>query len=184
MRVYGLAFCAQHGENAKLGALLEAYHEAGYFFDRFRNPHTPDLNEIVERELLAAVDRMRSEGPSDEDYYRALRRAYPNPPEKVRAGVLRWEEDTDHMREVPPSEYLLDTLMTMHKLLRLAFKDGECWMVEVLELERQSVAAQCAYALRDRSGTRPGRAIVQALRNFGRGSYSWCGPRPLVLVGF
>ena len=71
------------------------------------------------------------------------------------AGVLRWEEDTDHMREVPPSEYLLDTLMTMHKLLRLAFKDGECWMVEVLELERQSVAAQCAYALRDRSGTRP-----------------------------
>ncbi len=158
-RVYGLAFCELHGEEVRAGALLEAYHEAAYFFDRFRNPHTPDFNEVVERELVAAVGRMRGEGPSDEDYQDALRRAYPDVPEKVRAGVLRWEEDTDHAREAGPVDCLLDTLMTMHKLLRLAYEDGESWLVEVLEYEREAVAAQADYALRDRhqerSGLRP-----------------------------
>jgi len=139
MRVYGLAFCAQHGEEAKLGALLEVYHDAGYFFDRFRNPHTPDFNEVIERELLAAVDRMRGEGPNDEDYQQALRRAYPEVPEKVRAGVVRWERDAYHAGEVGPADCLLDTLMTMHKLLRLAFEDGETWLVEVLELSTSNL---------------------------------------------
>jgi hypothetical protein len=155
MRVYGINFCEEHGREVRAGALMEVYHDAAYFFDRFRNPHTPDFNEIVERELLAAVDRMRGEGPSDQDYQDALRRAYPDVPEKVRAGVETWEEDTDDGHELPPEDCLLDTLMTMHKVLRLAFEDGESWLVEVLELERESVAAQAAYAMRDRSGTRP-----------------------------
>ncbi len=154
MRVYGLNFCAQHGEEAKLGALLEAYHDAGYFFDRFRNPHTPDFNEVIERELSAAVDRMHEEGPSDCDYQDALRRAYPDVPEKVRTGVETWEEDTDEGHEMGPADCLLDTLMTMHKLLRLAYEDQEGWLVEILELERESVAAQAAFALRDQHGLR------------------------------
>lgn len=155
MRAYGLAFCEEHGEEIRAGALLEAYEDASHFFDRFRNPHTPDFNEVIERELVAAVDRMRGEGPSDDDYQNALRRAYPNVPEKVRAGVLRWEEDTDRAREASPMDHLLDTLATMHKLLRLAFEDGESWLVEVLEYERESVAAQAAYALRERAEARP-----------------------------
>lgn len=150
MRVYGLNFCDEHGQDVRAGALLEAHEDAGTFFERFRNPRTPDVSEVIERELAAALGRMHDEGPTDEDYQGALRRAYPNAPEKVRAGVLTWEADTDYAREVPPSDCLLDTLMTMHKLLRLAFEDGESWLVEVLELERESVAAQAAYALRER----------------------------------
>ena len=155
MRVYGLAFCEPHGEEVRAGALMEAYADAAYFFDRFRNPHTPDFNEVIERELLAAVHRMNDAGPTDEDYQGALRRAYPDVPEKVRAGILRWEEDTDYAREFSPEDHLLDTLATMHKLLRLAFEDGESWLVEVLEYERESVAAQAAYALRERAEARP-----------------------------
>ncbi len=158
MRVYGLAFCELHGEEARAGALLEAYEDASHFFDRFRNPHTPDFNEVIERELVAAVDRMRGEGPSDDDYQQALRRAYPDVPEKVRAGVLTWEGDweADGYRDAAPVDCLLDTLMTMHRLLRLAFEDAECWLVEVLEYEREAVAAQAAYALRERREERDG----------------------------
>ncbi len=156
MWVYGLAFCELHGEEARAGALLEAYEDAGHFFDRFRNPHTPDVSEIVERELAAAVDRMRGEGPDDAAYQDALRLAYPDVPEKVRAGVIRWEEDTDYGKEFGPVDCLLDTLMTMHRLLRLAFEDAECWLVEVLEYEREAVAAQAAYALRERREERDG----------------------------
>ncbi len=154
MRVYDLNFCDKHGGEVRAGALLEAYQDAAYYFDRARNPHTPDLNEIVERELVAAVSRMNGEGPSDKDYYRALRLAYPDVSEKVRAGVHTWEEDTDYGEEFGPVDSLLDRLATMHKLLRLAFEDGETWLVEVLELEREAVAAQAAYALRERRGER------------------------------
>ena len=31
--------------------------------------------------------------------------------------------------------------------MRLAFEEGASWLVEALEEERESVAAQCAYAL-------------------------------------
>jgi hypothetical protein len=159
-RVYGLAFCGAHGAEVRAGALLEAYEDAGHFFDRFRNPHTPPVSEIVERELAAAVNRMNDEGPGDRAYQDALRRAYPDVPEKVRAGVHTWEEDADHGKELGPVDCLLDTLMTMHKLLRLAFEDGECWLVEVLEYEREAVAAQAAYALRDRHQDRDGIPAV------------------------
>ncbi len=157
-RVYGLAFCEAHGEEVRAGALLEAYQDAAYYFDRARNPHTPDVSEIVERELVAAVSRMNGEGPTDEDYQRALRRAYPDVPEKVRAGVLTWEGDweADGYRDAAPVDCLLDSLATMHKLLRLAHEDAESWLVEVLEYERESVAAQAAYALRERREERDG----------------------------
>ncbi len=160
-RVYGLAFCETHGEEVRAGALLEAYEDADDFFNRLRNPHTPDFTEVIERELLAAVDRIRGERPSDHDYQGALRRAYPDVSEKVRAGVHTWEEDweADAYRDAPPLDCLLGTLMTMHKLLRLAFEDGESWLVEVLEYEREAVAAQAAYALRDRREDRELRPV-------------------------
>lgn len=149
MRVYGLAFCAQH-EDAKLGALLEVFEDAACFLKRFKSPHVPDLNPVVEDELAATLSRMHDEGPSDRDYQGALQRAYPDVPERVRVGVEIWEKDTDYANEAGPVDCLLDTLATMHKLMRLAAEGGETWLVEVLELEREAVAAQCAYALRDR----------------------------------
>ncbi|MDP9458331.1 MAG: hypothetical protein M3Q60_21710 [Actinomycetota bacterium] len=155
-RVYGLAFCEAHGAEVRAGALLEGYEDADCFFGRLKNPHVSGLSEVIERELEAVVNRMRGEGPSDDDYQQALRRAYPDVSEKVRAGVHTWEEDTDYGKELGPVDCLLDTLMTIHKLLRHAFEDGECWLVEVLEYERESVAAQAAYALRERREERDG----------------------------
>ncbi len=130
--------------------VLVCYYAAGYFFDRFRNPHVPDLNILVERELAASVGRMNEEGPSDADYYRVLRRAYPEPPEHVRAQILQWERDERNDKEcgMPPADLLLDSLMTIRKLLRIAHEDGEDWLVEMLEYERQELAARAAFACR------------------------------------
>ncbi|MDP9454633.1 MAG: hypothetical protein M3Q60_02355 [Actinomycetota bacterium] len=113
IKMYGLLnFCPEHGEEARIGALMEAYQDAGYFFDRFRNPHVPDLNPLVERELGAAIVRMNDEGPSDEDYYRALSRAYPNPPEKVREMIRLWERDERANGGPAPVDLLLDSYAT------------------------------------------------------------------------
>nr|MDP9486794.1 hypothetical protein [Actinomycetota bacterium] len=144
----------EHGEEARIGALLELYRDAGYFFDRFRNPHVPDLNPLIERELAAAIVRMNDEGPSDADHYRALSRAYPNPPEKVREIIRRWERDEWNSGGVPPLDLLLDSLQTILKLMRLAHEDGEDWLTEILEYQRQECAARAACASEDR-GLRP-----------------------------
>ena len=142
-----LNFCEGHGEEARIGALMEAYRDAAYFFDRFRNPHTPDLNAIVEAELEAAVDRMRGESPSDDDHYRALRRAYPDTPEYVREIVVQWGRDEEANGGPSPLDLLLDSLYTILKLMRLAHEDREDWLVEILEHQRQEMAARAAYAL-------------------------------------
>lgn len=42
---------------------------------------------------------------------------------------------------------LVNSLYTLHKLMRIAFEEGETWLVEVLEIERESVAAQIAFVL-------------------------------------
>ncbi len=149
-----LNFCPEHGEEARVGALMELYQDAGYFFDRFRNPHVPDMNPLVERELAAAIVRMNDEGPSDADHYRALSRAYPNPPEKVREIIRRWERDEWNSGGVPPLDLLLDSLQTILKLMRLAHEDGEDWLTEILEYQRQECAARAACASEDR-GLRP-----------------------------
>ncbi len=159
IKMYGmLNFCPEHGEEAKVGALMELYQDAGYFFDRFRNPHTPDLNNLVERELAAAIVRMNDEGPSDSDHYRALSRAYPNPPEGVREMIAQWERDERANRGPTPLDLLLDSYYTLCKLMRIAFEDGEDWLVEMLEHERQETAAQAAFALEGHELVEGGRA--------------------------
>ncbi len=148
-----LNFCPEHGAEARVGALMELYQDAGYFFDRFRNPHTPDLNNLIEHELAAAVDRMRSEGPSDDDHYRALSRAYPNPPEGVREMIRLWERDERANGGPAPVDLLLDSYYSLCKLMRIAFEDGEDWLVELLEDQRQETAARAACA--SEAGIRP-----------------------------
>ncbi len=44
---------------------------------------------------------------------------------------------------------LLDERQTLYKLLRITHAEGMTWLVEVLEEERQSLAAQAAYVLRN-----------------------------------
>ncbi len=145
-----LNFCPDHAQEAKVGALLEAYQDAAHFFDRFRNPHVPDLNPIVEGELAAVVDRMRGEGPSDAEHERALLRAYPDAPQGVREMIAQWERDCRANRGPTPLDLLLDSLFTIHKLMRLAYEDGEDWLTEILEYQRQECAARAACASEDR----------------------------------
>lgn len=115
VRVYGIGFCEAHGEEVKLGALMEEHEDAAHFFERFRNPHVPDLNgRLVERELAAVVARFIRESPTDEDY---------------------WILD-ERPGYAPVVDTLLDTLSTLHRLLRAAHEEGEAWLVEIIEQER------------------------------------------------
>ena len=47
----------------------------------------------------------------------------------------------------PPYEVYRDALMLLHRLMRLAFEAEADWLVETLEIKRESVAEQAAYAL-------------------------------------
>ncbi|MDP9485432.1 MAG: hypothetical protein M3Q49_06520 [Actinomycetota bacterium] len=155
MRVYGLAFCEEHGEDVKLGAISEAAHEAYNFFQRFKNPHVEGLGPLVDREIDAAVDRVMEERPSGTEEVAAMMRAFPDAPEHVRSRVVAWELDEEPY-EAPVYDSLQDSLYTVHKVMQVAYADGETWLVEMLELQRESVAAQAAYALRERREKRDG----------------------------
>src|SRR5215210_968732 len=74
IEVYGLNFCEAHGEEARLGALLEEQQDAEWFFDRFRASHVPSLSSEIERSLELALDGVRP--LADSDYYRAIVRAH------------------------------------------------------------------------------------------------------------
>ena len=49
----------------------------------------------------------------------------------------------------PPEERYRGPRLLIHKLMRLAFEEGESYLVDLLERERESTAAQLAYALAD-----------------------------------
>lgn len=149
--VRGLRFCKAHGEEARIGASMEECADAGYFFERLRNPHVPDVNDMVDRELGTATARIHDASPTDEDHYRALARAYPDTPVHVREIVERWERD-ERPEHAGVEDFLLDSLGTLNKLMRLAHADGETWLLEKLEREREKMAAQAAYAIRERAG--------------------------------
>ena len=155
VKLYGiLNFCPEHGEEARVGALMEAHQDAGYFFDRFRNPHVPDLNPIVDAALASWVVHLNGEGPRDDDHYRSLALAYPEPPEYVREMILRWERDERANGGPTPADLLLDSYNTILKLMRIAHEDAECWLVEILEDQRQETAARAAFAT-EIAGLRP-----------------------------
>jgi hypothetical protein len=86
------------------------------------------------------------EDPSGRDYDRALLAAYPDPPEGLREQVHQWqlEKNSDHL---PVFDSLLMSLDTLNKVMCVAHEADEVWLVEILEEERQSVAAQAAVAL-------------------------------------
>lgn len=147
--VYGLAFCEAHGKEIGAGALCQLRQEAGGFFERLRNPHVPKLNALIEQELGEAAHRASATAHDDGDYHRLLARAYPDEsiPETVRRQIDRSAADErEGMGTV--EDYLLESLATLHKILYIAYQDGETWLVEQLEIMRQAEAARCSYALR------------------------------------
>ncbi len=44
-------------------------------------------------------------------------------------------------------DLLMEYLETTHKLMRIAYEDHSCFLVEVLEYEREGLVAQAAAAL-------------------------------------
>ena len=137
MRVYGLHFCEVHGQDAKLGAISQAAHEACNFFERFRNPRVEGMGSMIDREIDAAVERLMEARPSGTEEAAAMMRAFPDAPEHVRSRVVAWERD-EEQGDAPYRgtvyDSLQDSLYTVHKVMRTAFEDGEAWLVEMLEI--------------------------------------------------
>ena len=145
--VYGLAFCEIHGEEARLGAMSEVAYDAEILLERLRNPHVPRLNPTIDRALEVAITHLYEQAPdvAGEDYERALLAAYSDPSELVRERTHRWLED-----EEPGLLTVFDTLVislgTLCKTMRIAYEADQTWLVEMLEQERESIAAQAAVA--------------------------------------
>jgi hypothetical protein len=157
MEVYGLRFCEIHGENVRLGALSQEGHRAFVFFSRYNNPEVESFGGLIDVELGNAVARVRNAMPSGEEETRALLRAFPEATEEVREHVLADSEDEPGF----PTFYdsLLDSLYVVHECMEIAYQDGQTWLVEMLEGERESLSAHaaCAYRMRqqERDGAQP-----------------------------
>ena len=148
MKIYGLDFCEAHGEEVRIGAVFEQLREVETLFEGFRNPHVTESGSDIESTLRTTLDNLHRDAPTGDKYLRALLQAYPNPPEDVRERVRRWQ--LDEGPEGPAVfDILMDTLGTLRRLIRIAYEDGERWLVEVLEEHRESIAAQAAVALAD-----------------------------------
>ncbi len=135
---YGLDFCETHGGEVNLGALLDEQNELDAFLAGFRDFPSPVARAFAR---LDATERV-----SDSDYWAALVRAYPDPPQDVRERVIEWEasEEPGYQGVV---DSLLDTLATLFKLMRIAHEERETWLVELLERERERSASEAAVAL-------------------------------------
>ena len=150
LEVYGLLFCEVHGPEVRVGALGEVYFDAGWFVEYldtaggFAQPN-PALVASVK---AANVDFMRRSSKEDvEDD--VLRRAYRLLPERVDPETVEHYSDRDwpgkYHYEAPYDHYL-HVRMLIHHLMRVAYQDGARRIVEILERERERVAAQAAYA--------------------------------------
>ena len=63
---------------------------------------------------------------------------------------------------MPVVDILLQSLHTLHKLMRIAHEEGQTWLVEVLERHRESEAACVAVALEHANQRRDEREVERA----------------------
>ncbi len=152
MRVYGLHFCEVHGEDARLGAASQEAHLAWVFFERFRNETVQGLGDAIDREIRATQERILKNGPSGDEQTRAMLRAFPDATELVRQYVRQDSAEEPGL----PTFYddLMDSIYMLHECMRIACDAGATWLVEQLEMERESLSAQAAEALRERQKAR------------------------------
>ena len=59
--------------------------------------------------------------------------------------ILAYAEELDDRER--PRDYFMGVRLLVCRFMRLAFEEEADWLVEMLEAERESVAAQAAYAL-------------------------------------
>ncbi len=75
--------------------------------------------------------------------------AYPELPVEARERLENWrqEDNEDHLSSL---DVLLEELHVLHRLLRIADEGRSgLWLAETLDQERQPLAAQAAYLLRN-----------------------------------
>ncbi|WP_119067714.1 hypothetical protein [Rubrobacter indicoceani] len=150
MRVYELAFCEVHGEEARIGALSELYDDAATTIERVDNPHAP-LENAEAGHLLSSVVEMLNErcielGQSEDE---ALLRAYPVISERVCTETQAY--DYDVVNEAPyPEDVHMNVRRELHGLMRRAYEKGLIATLETLEEDREEASAQVAFALDDR----------------------------------
>ena len=147
MMVYGLPFCEVHGAEVKAGALEELHHDTVEFLELFDREDIRGINPEVRRairsglaKLPAAVQDAWLEAES------VLLRAYPLIPERV--DPLTSGADYDPGYDTPYDTFR-HARHVAHRLMRLAFEEGEDDLVMVLEREREHIAAQASFALVD-----------------------------------
>lgn len=164
LRVYGINLCPDHGEEAKDGALEEMHQDAYEFFTRFTTSHVPDLENPL---VLAGVSRWELAVPEGLEYSQGqaeelLRRAFPFRADRVDAETACEVADPLPGNGHPVDLWLYDRY-GMHGVMRAAYERGMDWLVEKLESERESIAAQAAYALALDRGEHP-EVLEQARR--------------------
>lgn len=116
------------------------------------NPHVRNLSPHLEAALCYASGSLGAEaanagwGQRDD----TLLRAFPLDRARVDSEILAYAEDPDANGPGyydPPYDGFLRARMILSRHMRLAFEEGAPWLVEMLEPERESTAAQAAYAL-------------------------------------
>ncbi len=149
MEVYGLSFCEVHGAECKAGALAELYHDAAQEVGRPLSAHVSPMNPEAERALRAAADELTALVRDSEQDEGLLVRAFPLVRERVCVGTLEYVEDSRYWQRgsLPPYDTFRASRLLIHKLMRLAYEEGEAWLAESLEPSREDTAAQAAYAL-------------------------------------
>ncbi len=158
MEVYGLSYCEIHGAECKAGALAEIYHDAAQEVGRPLNGHVAPMTPEAERVLQAASDELTALVRDAEEDEELLVRAFPLVRERVCAGTLEYVEAPDAWgRYSPPYDTHRSVRVLIHRLMRVAYEEGEGWLVETLEPRREETAAQAAYALalEEEAGFRP-----------------------------
>lgn len=149
MEIYGLTMCPAHGEEAASGALEEIAFDLENELQRPINDHLRPLSPHLRHALMQGLKNLPGGiGLS----YRAeeeLLAAFPLRRERACTETVAYTEEADGPRlgDLPPFEAFMMERLFVHRLMRLAFEEGATWMVEVLEAERENVAAQAAYAL-------------------------------------
>ena len=150
MEVYGLTMCREHGEEAASGALAEIAHDLERELERPMNTEVGGLSPHLERALRHGFRSLPAEAYDHGREDAALLAAFPLRRELVDAETLNYAADPEAARKdprLPPYDAFMSSRLLVCRHMRLAFEEEADWLVEMLEAERESVAAQAAYAL-------------------------------------
>lgn len=158
MEVYGLAMCEVHGKEAASGALEEIAYDLEQELLRPANIHVRGLSPHLLHALRHGFDSLPDEVGDHKHDDAVLLAAFPLDRSKACASITAYAEDPDGNGrgefESPHDAFMRDRML-IHRHMRLAFEEDADWLVEMLEAEREKVAAQVAYALALDRATRP-----------------------------